>query len=170
MEIILNDGTRLVGDAPRSSGPGVTNTYTREWVIEKAVMLMTPVLGKAATDQLVNRCLNLEDLRNILELRRFLQLKIRTGSGAKAVGVAHRHGEPLGRHEHLYERRRSSGIDSSSLTVDVRRSAVSASSGRAAKAAQSAVFARIPAVSSDFADGPSNSPLAPRASVRRGSE
>ena len=83
MEIILDDGTRLVGDAPRSSGPGVTNTYTREWVIEKAVMLMTPALGKAATDQLVNRCLNLEGLRNILELRPFLQLKYVPGAGPR---------------------------------------------------------------------------------------
>jgi hypothetical protein len=81
MEIVLDDGTRLVGDAPRSSGPGVTNTYTREWVIEKAVMLMAPVLGKAATDQIVNRCLNLEGLRNILELRPFLQIKYVPGAG-----------------------------------------------------------------------------------------
>jgi 2-methylcitrate dehydratase PrpD len=83
LEIILNDGTRLVGDAPRSSGPGVTNTYTREWVIEKAVMLMTPVLGKAMTDQLVDRCLNLENLENILELRRFLQLKYVPGAAPR---------------------------------------------------------------------------------------
>jgi hypothetical protein len=47
---------------------------TREEVVAKARELMTPVLGAANAGNLIDKLLGLENVKNILELRPFLQL------------------------------------------------------------------------------------------------
>lgn len=75
IQITLADGTRIiqeeVKDVPGSAG----RPYTAAWVSAKARELMSPVLGENRTDKLIDRLLHIEDVKNVLELRPFLQVK-----------------------------------------------------------------------------------------------
>ncbi len=73
VEITLNDGTKLSEHVHAVRGTP-SNPMTREEVVKKARELMAPVLGAANTASLIDKMLNLETLKNIRELRPFLQL------------------------------------------------------------------------------------------------
>jgi len=49
------------------------NPMTREDVIAKARDLMTPVLGPATCQKLIDRVFTIESVKNVLELRPLLQ-------------------------------------------------------------------------------------------------
>jgi 2-methylcitrate dehydratase PrpD len=72
VEVTLADGTRLREhvEAVRGTPP---NPMPREEVVEKARELMTPVLGEANCDRLIERVLRIEDAKDIRELRPLLQ-------------------------------------------------------------------------------------------------
>lgn len=70
--VTLTDGTRLSEDVPAVLGT-VNNRMTREQVIEKCRDLITPVLGPQASDALINAAMNIENLKNLWELRSLLQ-------------------------------------------------------------------------------------------------
>jgi 2-methylcitrate dehydratase PrpD len=70
--ITLTDGTRLSEDVAAVLGT-VNNRMTREQVIAKCRDLITPVLGPQASDALINAAMNIENLKNVRELRSLLQ-------------------------------------------------------------------------------------------------
>jgi 2-methylcitrate dehydratase PrpD len=72
VEITLNDGTRLSEHVTAVRGTPL-NPMTREEVVAKARELMAPVLGAPNAGSVIEKLLGLESLKNILELRPFLQ-------------------------------------------------------------------------------------------------
>ena len=72
VELTLSDGTRLTEhiDAVRGTAE---NPMSREEVVAKSRDLMAPVLGEAKTASLIQKVLNLENLKNVRELRPLLQ-------------------------------------------------------------------------------------------------
>ena len=66
--VVLADGTRLSEDVVAVLGTA-NNPMTRDQVITKCRDLMTPVVGGPASGALIERILNLEDLKNIRGLR-----------------------------------------------------------------------------------------------------
>jgi 2-methylcitrate dehydratase PrpD len=73
VEITLNDGTQLSEHVKTVRG-SAANPMTREEVVAKARELMTPVLGVSSASTLIDKMLTLENVKNIRELRPFLQL------------------------------------------------------------------------------------------------
>jgi len=72
VEITLAGGTRLREHVTTVRGtPG--NPMPREEVVAKATDLITPVVGPAKCEKLVARILDLENVRDVRELRPFLQ-------------------------------------------------------------------------------------------------
>ena len=70
--VTLTDGTRLSEDVAAVLGtPG--NPMTRDQVVAKCRGLMTPVLGNSASAKLIERALDIERIKNVRELRPFLQ-------------------------------------------------------------------------------------------------
>lgn len=69
--VALADGTRLSEDAAAVLGT-FNNPMTREQVATKCRDLMTPVLAGAATRALLERILDLENVKNVRELRPLL--------------------------------------------------------------------------------------------------
>ncbi len=72
VEIALNDGSRLIERVEAVRGTA-ENPMTREEVVAKCRDLMTPVLGAEKCSRLIETVLNLENVKNILELRPLLQ-------------------------------------------------------------------------------------------------
>ena len=70
--VTLTDGTRLSEDVAAVLGT-VNNRMTREQVIAKCHDLITSVLGPQASDALINAAMNIENLKNVRELRSLLQ-------------------------------------------------------------------------------------------------
>jgi len=72
VEVTLNDGTRLMErvDAVRGTAE---NPMTREEVVAKGRDLMTPVLGADKSAKLIARVLDLENVKNVRDLRPLLQ-------------------------------------------------------------------------------------------------
>lgn len=70
--VTLTDGTRLAEDVTAVLGT-VNNPMTREQVVAKCRDLMTPVMGAAAAGKIVERTLDLDNMRSIRELRPVLQ-------------------------------------------------------------------------------------------------
>jgi 2-methylcitrate dehydratase PrpD len=72
VEIKFTDQTRIIEHVVAVRGTP-SNSMTREEVVAKARELMAPVLGAANTTSIIEKMLALENLKNILELRPFLQ-------------------------------------------------------------------------------------------------
>jgi 2-methylcitrate dehydratase PrpD len=72
VDLILKDGTRLSERVEAVRGT-FANPMTRDEVVAKARDLMTPVFGATQTAGLIEKVLNLEKVKNITELRPFLQ-------------------------------------------------------------------------------------------------
>jgi 2-methylcitrate dehydratase PrpD len=72
VEITLADGTKLGQHVTAVRGTP-SNPMTREEVVAKARELMSPVLGTANAASIIEKLLGLENMKNILELRPFLQ-------------------------------------------------------------------------------------------------
>lgn len=72
VEVTLMDGTQLREHVQAVRG-AAENPMTREEVVEKSRDLMTPVLGEANSDRLIERILRIEDAKDIRELRPLLQ-------------------------------------------------------------------------------------------------
>ena len=72
VEVTFNDGAKLTErvDAVRGTAE---NPMTRDEVVAKARDLMTPVLGAEKSSKLIARVLDLENLKNVRELRPLLQ-------------------------------------------------------------------------------------------------
>jgi 2-methylcitrate dehydratase PrpD len=72
VEVTLADGTKLTErvDAVRGTPE---NPMLREEIVAKARDLITPVLGAAKCNSLIDKILNLENLKNIRDLRPLLQ-------------------------------------------------------------------------------------------------
>jgi len=72
VEVTLMDGTILTErvDAVRGTA---ANPMTREDIIEKARDLITPVVGVATCQKLIDKVFALENVNNLLELRPLLQ-------------------------------------------------------------------------------------------------
>jgi len=72
VEVTLVDGTSLREHTTAVRGTAA-NPMTREEVVEKSRDLITPVLGASITAKLITRTLDLENMKNIAELRPLLQ-------------------------------------------------------------------------------------------------
>jgi 2-methylcitrate dehydratase PrpD len=72
VEIALNDGTMLTDRVEAVRGT-VRNPMTRAEVVDKARDLMTPVLGAATTQKLIDTLLAIEAVKNVRDLRPLLQ-------------------------------------------------------------------------------------------------
>jgi 2-methylcitrate dehydratase PrpD len=72
VEVTLTDGTRLSDRVEHVRGTP-ENPMTRDEVVAKARELMTPVLGAAACSNLIERVLVLDSVKDVRELRPFLQ-------------------------------------------------------------------------------------------------
>jgi 2-methylcitrate dehydratase PrpD len=72
VEVTLNDGTHL-SDRVHAVRGTYENPMTREEIVAKARDLMTPVLGAGACNNLIEKVLAIESLKNIRELRPLLQ-------------------------------------------------------------------------------------------------
>jgi 2-methylcitrate dehydratase PrpD len=70
--VTLNDGTRLSEDVTAVLGTA-NNRMTREQVIAKCRDLITPVLGPQSAEALIKTAMNIENLKNVRELRPVLQ-------------------------------------------------------------------------------------------------
>jgi 2-methylcitrate dehydratase PrpD len=72
VEVTFSDGTKQTErvDAVRGT---TDNPMTREEVVEKSRDLMTPVLGAAVCAKLIETVLNLENVKNVRDLRPLLQ-------------------------------------------------------------------------------------------------
>jgi 2-methylcitrate dehydratase PrpD len=73
VEITLTDGTKLSERVTAVRGTP-SNPMTREEVVAKARDLMAPVLGPANAASMIEKILGLENVKNIRDLRPFLQL------------------------------------------------------------------------------------------------
>src|SRR5229473_3244174 len=72
VEVTLNDGTRLSERVEHVRGTP-ENPMTRDEVVAKARELMAPVLGGAICSNLIERVLGLDNVKDVRELRPFLQ-------------------------------------------------------------------------------------------------
>jgi 2-methylcitrate dehydratase PrpD len=72
VEVTLTDGTRLTETVKAVRGTA-ENPMPREEVIAKARDLMTPILGAARCDKLIQTTMNLEGVKSVRELRPLLQ-------------------------------------------------------------------------------------------------
>ncbi len=72
VEVTLNDGTKL-SERVESVRGTPENPMSREEVVAKARDLIIPVLGLKKCDSLVEKLLNLENVKDVRELRPFLQ-------------------------------------------------------------------------------------------------
>ncbi len=72
VEITLKDGSRL-SDRVEAVRGTVRNPMTRDEIVEKARDLMTPVLGRAQTQRLIDAVLSLEASGDLRPLRPLLQ-------------------------------------------------------------------------------------------------
>jgi 2-methylcitrate dehydratase PrpD len=72
VDITLNDGTHLSERVDNARGTP-ENPMTREEVVAKARDLMTPILGAEKCSKLIARMLDLENVKNVRELRPLLQ-------------------------------------------------------------------------------------------------
>ena len=72
VEVTLNDGTKLTEHVTAVRGT-VENPMPREEVVAKARDLMAPVLGMSTTATLIEKVLVLESVKDIRDLRPFLQ-------------------------------------------------------------------------------------------------
>jgi 2-methylcitrate dehydratase PrpD len=70
--VTLANGTRLTDDPAAVLGT-LNNPMTRDQVLAKCRDLMTPVVGASATTALLERILDLENVKNVRELRPLLQ-------------------------------------------------------------------------------------------------
>jgi len=70
--VTLTDGTRLSEDVTAVLGT-VNNPMTRDQVVAKCRELIAPVLGASASAKLIERTLDIENLKSIRELRPLLQ-------------------------------------------------------------------------------------------------
>jgi 2-methylcitrate dehydratase PrpD len=70
--VTLTDGTRLTEDVTAVLGT-VNNRMTREQVIAKCRDLITPVLGSQSAEALIKTAMDIENLKNVRELRPLLQ-------------------------------------------------------------------------------------------------
>jgi 2-methylcitrate dehydratase PrpD len=70
--VTLTDGTRLTENVTAVLGTQ-NNPMTRDQVIAKCRDLMTPVLGAASTTKLIERVMDLENMKSVRELRHLLQ-------------------------------------------------------------------------------------------------
>jgi 2-methylcitrate dehydratase PrpD len=74
VEIKLSDG-RQVSEHVEAVRGSAENPMIREEVIAKSRHLIAPVLGVAACTTLIEKLLNLESLKDLRDLRPFLQAK-----------------------------------------------------------------------------------------------
>jgi len=72
LTIVLADGARLSENVTAVLGTA-GNPMSRNQVVDKSRELMTPVLGASATGKLIDRVMDLENTRNVRELRSLLQ-------------------------------------------------------------------------------------------------
>jgi 2-methylcitrate dehydratase PrpD len=72
VEIELTDGTQLNERVENARGTP-ENPMTRDEVVAKARGLMTPVLGAARASKLIDRLLDIDNVKNVRELRSLLQ-------------------------------------------------------------------------------------------------
>ena len=72
VEVILNDGSRLTERVEHVRGTP-ENPMTSDEVLAKARELMIPVLGVTSTTKLIDRGMDLENLKDIRDLRPLLQ-------------------------------------------------------------------------------------------------
>jgi 2-methylcitrate dehydratase PrpD len=72
VEVTLNDGT-LLSERVNAVRGTAENPMTREEIAAKARDLMTPVLGSAACNHLIDKVLAIENVKDIRELRPLLQ-------------------------------------------------------------------------------------------------
>jgi len=72
VEVTLTDGTRLSERVEHVRGTP-ENSMSRDEVIAKARELMTPVLGGTICSKLIERLLELQNVKDIRELRPLLQ-------------------------------------------------------------------------------------------------
>jgi 2-methylcitrate dehydratase PrpD len=82
VEVTLTDGTRLTERVEHVRGTP-ENPMTRDEVVTKARELMAPVLGAATCSNLIERVLGLDNVKDVRELRPFLQADSRLGHGNK---------------------------------------------------------------------------------------
>ena len=78
LEVTLTDGRKLTQDTGPVLGT-IENRMTREQLTAKCRDLMTPVLGAAPCQRLIDRVLALEQVKDIRELRPLLQRTYREG-------------------------------------------------------------------------------------------
>lgn len=72
VEVTLNDGTKLTEHVKAVRGTP-DNPMTREEIIAKSRDLITPVLGAATSAKLIERVLDLENMKSVRDLRPLLQ-------------------------------------------------------------------------------------------------
>jgi 2-methylcitrate dehydratase PrpD len=72
LTLVLTDGTRLTQNVEAVLGTAA-NRMTRAQVVAKARELMTPVLGGAGAGKLIDRLLDIENMKNVRELRSLIQ-------------------------------------------------------------------------------------------------
>jgi 2-methylcitrate dehydratase PrpD len=72
VDIILKNGTHLSERVDNAHGTP-ENPMSREEIVAKARDLITPVLGNAKCSKLIERLLDIENMKNIRELRPWLQ-------------------------------------------------------------------------------------------------
>jgi 2-methylcitrate dehydratase PrpD len=72
VEVTLNDGTKLSERVENVRGTP-ENPMDREEVVAKARDLIAPILGAPKCDALVDKLLNLENVKDVRELRPLLQ-------------------------------------------------------------------------------------------------
>jgi 2-methylcitrate dehydratase PrpD len=72
VEITLNDGTVLSERVNAVRGTSV-NPMTREEVVQKARDLVEPILGKAPCAKFIETILDIDNVKNVRELRGVLQ-------------------------------------------------------------------------------------------------
>ncbi|MFT5540659.1 MAG: 2-methylcitrate dehydratase PrpD [Alphaproteobacteria bacterium] len=92
VEVTTRDGRKLTKRTKRVRGT-VDNPMTREEVVAKARDLMIPILGARRTDRLIAAILDIEEMKDMTDLRRLLAtapppppLKSRAKSKAKSKG------------------------------------------------------------------------------------
>src|SRR5206468_12660168 len=72
VEVTLGDG-QVVSERVGNVRGTAENPMTREDIIAKARDLMAPVVGAAATQKIIDRVMDIESVKNVLELRPLLQ-------------------------------------------------------------------------------------------------
>jgi len=72
LTLIFADGSRLSRDVPAVLGTA-GNPMTRAQVVAKARELMSPVIGAASTSRLIDRLLDVENMKSVRELRSLIQ-------------------------------------------------------------------------------------------------